>query len=711
MLDSLHLLPELRQKLTLGAIVLAIVLLYFGYAIIAILLPCATCWYVSVFYPKEWLWQHSEPTEQAMPQEHQRQKKATTACREPSRSRKDDRIGDKPKKKEGKLEASQPIVDRPSSADYRSERAKASSKPFPADSSSQSNHPSHTDFRSEGAKASAKPLAVDSSSEMGNPSPRDSRSEDAKASPKSCSMDSRSEGDEVGDQTLLLPPARNKDSCRECWKPGNLICRRCNRVKYCSRACQKSHWSVHKQFCGKGDHELRHIWSMMWPECSQNDGDVTRHRQFVHHVGGNFWCTENGWRVLHSLVSLSAVLRHNPSEKKNNNFRALLQDAYDLGADVNEKCRTGDTPLHMACKDGSKEADLIVDFLLESTSADLTIRNNDGKMPEETCRNEECRAKVAAKRELFEMRAAEERKRKEEERKARIQKSLRPPSRKDCCRQCWKPGSLICRRCNRVKYCSQECQRSNWAVHKQFCGKGGSDLNKLWNAICEKCVDKDGSLDDLRCFVQHVGGDFRVDPDSGWEVLHNLTILSAALLEKRTESTDADLAALVKDACDFGADVNAQSMQGATPLHMACTQEHGAGRLMVELLLKHDMIDVRIRDKAGRTARECCPDRDMWELFAAKATEAEQNTRRELSQKRAAAASLAANAEKCKSEQRASGGGSSSNRSGNRSPKPRSKTKRSASVTSLSSASSESSLGSLEARNPNFKVTEEGIWM
>lgn len=39
------------------------------------------------------------------------------------------------------------------------------------------------------------------------------------------------------------------DTCIKCSKPATALCARCEKVKYCSRECQKVHWKTHKAHC------------------------------------------------------------------------------------------------------------------------------------------------------------------------------------------------------------------------------------------------------------------------------------------------------------------------------------------------------------------------------------------------------------------------------------------------------------------------------
>jgi hypothetical protein len=46
-----------------------------------------------------------------------------------------------------------------------------------------------------------------------------------------------------------------------------------------------------------------------------------------------------------------------------------------------------------------------------------------------------------------------------------------------CCFKCEKPGQglKLCSRCRRVRYCSVECQRSGWILHKLTCSTPSSN--------------------------------------------------------------------------------------------------------------------------------------------------------------------------------------------------------------------------------------------
>lgn len=52
-------------------------------------------------------------------------------------------------------------------------------------------------------------------------------------------------------QKLLLAETKLRQGCPACGKPGTKRCSRCKLVFYCSAACQKVHWTVHKKECAQ----------------------------------------------------------------------------------------------------------------------------------------------------------------------------------------------------------------------------------------------------------------------------------------------------------------------------------------------------------------------------------------------------------------------------------------------------------------------------
>lgn len=194
----------------------------------------------------------------------------------------------------------------------------------------------------------------------------------------------------------LSAPVVSKGGCRNCWrKKGAMICQKCRKAKYCSAECQRSHWPAHKPLCGKDKMQLAGVWNNLFMSCQSAGGDLSCLRNFVQHVGGDFSYSQNGYRIFHASIMISAVLRQFPSDDVRLQFKALLQDALTLGADINDKCSTGDTAMHLACRDGTDEARVIVDFLLRQRHLDLNLKNGEGLKAEDVCRTPELRTALA----------------------------------------------------------------------------------------------------------------------------------------------------------------------------------------------------------------------------------------------------------------------------------------------------------------------------
>lgn len=420
------------------------------------------------------------------------------------------------------------------------------------------------------------------------------------------------------------------EKCRKCWQEKAVsICRRCNKAKYCSQACQKGHWSVHKQFCGKDDRQLREMWGMLLLDSLKTDGSLTRLRQFVHHVGGSFWYSDEGWRILHSMVHLLPLLNKYPSKQSREVFRAIVKDAVDLGADVNAKCKTGDLPLHFACKAGSKEARLLVASLLGCPSIDFEAKNNDGQTAVDVCKSKEFRAfveqcqsarlvklqqmedeRIEAQRTLDEEKSKAKLAAKKEEIEEREIKLSNQP-RRERCRQCWLPGRFVCRRCNKVKYCTAACQKANWAIHSKFCNKTNPELASLCDGTFSEAQDTK-SCESLRTIIQHIGGDVRIDPMAGQWVMHNVAMVIKQLIEagRFNKEMRADVEGLLQDAIDFDIDCNAQMRNGETGLHILCALEGNPDlHRAITYLVEHGVpakVDLNIKTSSGLTAYDCC---------------------------------------------------------------------------------------------------------
>mmetsp|Transcript_65358 Transcript_65358/g.156259 ORF Transcript_65358/g.156259 Transcript_65358/m.156259 type:complete len:631 (-) Transcript_65358:80-1972(-) len=416
-----------------------------------------------------------------------------------------------------------------------------------------------------------------------------------------------------------VEPAKkiNRSNCHSCWqKPGGSICRRCNKVKYCCSQCQKSHWPEHKQFCGKDDGHLRHLWGAMTMECclkKQATFDLTKHRQFVQHAGPAFWYNDKGYNILHVLVGIAKSTKLARSQEfAKQNIETIVQEAVNFNVDINARCDTGETPLHLACKDASPESQWITSILLKHPGIEFSVRDNEGQTSEEV-------SALDSTKVLFQQRhqadriAAEERQQKEAEEKRQanalyredLQKRLAATPKRDRCRECWEPGRLICRRCNKVRYCSPECQKNNWEVHSQVCGKKLLDLAELFQGTLANAIESRSS-DGLQTFVQHLNGDVCIDFERGLWIAHGIACFAASIGPAPAGDSRGSIESLLQDLLDFDIDVNAQTKTGDTPLHILCSAANGAGALMATWLLERAPVDIRVRNEAELTPLDCC---------------------------------------------------------------------------------------------------------
>lgn len=48
---------------------------------------------------------------------------------------------------------------------------------------------------------------------------------------------------------LMLKSYRKVGTCANCSQMGNLRCKKCKKTHYCSKECQRAHWSTHKKTC------------------------------------------------------------------------------------------------------------------------------------------------------------------------------------------------------------------------------------------------------------------------------------------------------------------------------------------------------------------------------------------------------------------------------------------------------------------------------
>lgn len=422
---------------------------------------------------------------------------------------------------------------------------------------------------------------------------------------------------------LAAPCPLTGTGCRNCWaRKGTSICRRCNLVKYCSAQCQKDHWPVHKSLCAKGPAHLRVKWAELFQAVTQT-GDLSDFRHFMRHVGPDFWYNEEGSTILHQMVNFCAVLKTLPSTRLRSRCTTFIHEALQFGADVNAKNKAGDTALHVACKDGSPEAQTLAELLLEDPSIKTDIRNNpgedeeEGKTAEEVCANAEMRAFIKKKQEDV----AETRRKKQEEedavarenrrevnrkRKEELDVQLAEYPRRERCRECWKPGRLICKRCNMVKYCSPECQKANWSLHQQVCGKSLGDLQALFAGTLTEAINKK-DVTNLRCFVQQNGRNrsLRVELTEALWIIHGVVTLATSLGPTPKEQMKPGLASsvidLLQDCVDFDVDLDAQAKNGNTCLHMLC-QVGVMGAYAARWLLENTAVDRTIKNTDDLTA-------------------------------------------------------------------------------------------------------------
>merc|ERR1719329_994716 len=100
----------------------------------------------------------------------------------------------------------------------------------------------------------------------------------------------------------------------------------------------------------------------------------------------------------------------------------------------------------------------------------------------------------------------------------------------------------------------------------------------------------------VRSFLQHVPGDLLVDHNTGWRVIHNVISIGQGLSAARrifTEKLQKDVEGMLQDCVDFGCDVNAQTKEGDTALHMVVKNEDRSGLFMARWLLANATLDMR----------------------------------------------------------------------------------------------------------------------
>merc|ERR1712217_32925 len=138
------------------------------------------------------------------------------------------------------------------------------------------------------------------------------------------------------------------------------------------------------------------------------------------------------------------------------------------------------------------------------------------------------------------------------------------------------------------------------------------------------------------------------------ELKKNQELVLKCITPTRIRSRFAEL---LRDAVDFGAEINIANEDGNTLLHALCSKvawfSTGEGeRWMTKWLLEHSPIDVLAKNMDGKTALDCLltidedpetthprrvdPDSEIALLLKAKVAEAEQREEKELANKRLA---------------------------------------------------------------------------
>ena len=126
-----------------------------------------------------------------------------------------------------------------------------------------------------------------------------------------------------------------------------------------------------------------------------------------------------------------------------------------------------------------------------------------------------------------------------------------------------------CSRCNSVRYCSRECQKTHWAIHK---------------AVCKEIAERQQAIADAARLneVFDVAVDYLRARD--WRKFESLINENLDVLNHQSEEFGSAsllyacavlaLPQAVKMLLDKQADINIQNVEGATPLYMACQEGH-----------------------------------------------------------------------------------------------------------------------------------------
>ncbi len=132
-------------------------------------------------------------------------------------------------------------------------------------------------------------------------------------------------------------------------------------------------------------------------------------------------------------------------------FKAIVRALIEARADLHLQTRVGATPLYFAARGQVQVAQKITETLVKVTDEVLS------------CKEREQNSTIKA---LLQAGASPDDIDKPED-KEKVQRM----QQKTACGMCSKPARQICGSCHSVHYCSRECQRSHWAVHKLACKK------------------------------------------------------------------------------------------------------------------------------------------------------------------------------------------------------------------------------------------------
>jgi ankyrin repeat protein len=149
-----------------------------------------------------------------------------------------------------------------------------------------------------------------------------------------------------------------------------------------------------------------------------------------------------------------------------------------------------------------------------------------------------------------------------------------------------------CSRCNSVRYCSRECQKTHWVIHK---------------AVCKEIVERQQAIADAARLndVFDEAVDYLRARD--WRKFESLINENLDVLNHQSE--EFGRTSLLHGCAEFGipqsakmlldkqADVNIQTVKGATPLFITCHQGH---KDIVKMLLDKQA-DVNIQTVKGAT--------------------------------------------------------------------------------------------------------------